>query len=366
MKLTSGGLNMNNLEQGNNGVVEQTPFSVILHNLDNISLTSSEIGQLWSTYMAQSMSKCMLPFFVEKCKDPDIRSILQFILDVSSRHVNSIAEIFNQSDIPVPHGFTDEDFDVTAKPLYADIFMLLYSRFMTKYGMINFSFARSISVRPDIAGFFEGCLNDFNEISNKVSNVALAKGLVVRAPNIPIPDRVEFVTSDMGFFKGVMGDKRPINALEICHIFINVHQRQLEDALILGFGQVSKSKKIKDYFSRGKQIIDKQVGVLGSLLEDEDLPKSINYDSLVSDSTESPYSDKLMMFHSTIFLAHSISGYGLALANCARTDIIATLTRLMAELGDYVKDGLDLMIENGWLERVPEAANRKELRTTNN
>jgi len=137
-------------------------------------------------------------------------------------------------------------------------------------------------------------------------------------------------------------------------------------ALILGFGQVAKAKKIKDYFSRGKQIIDKQVGVLGSLLEDEDLPKPINYDYLVTDSRESPYSDKLMMFHSTIFLAHSISGYGLALANCARTDIVASLTRLMAEFGDYVKDGLDLMIENGWLERVPEAANRKELRTTNN
>ena len=38
----------------------------------------------------------------------------------------------------------------------------------------------------------------------------------------------------------------------------------------------------------------------------------------------------------------------------------------MAELGAYVKDGLDLLIEHGRLERVPEAANRKELRTTNN
>lgn len=244
--------------------------------------------------------------------------------------------------------------------------MLLYSRFMAKYGMINFSFARSISIRPDIINFFEGCLNDFNEISNKASNVALSKGLIARAPNIPIPDRVEFVTADTSFFKGLMEDKRPLNALEIGHIFINVHQRQLEDALILGFGQVSKSKKTKDYFSRGKQNIDKQVGVLGSFLEDEDLPKPINYDYLVTDSTESPYSDKLMMFHSTIFLAHSISGYGLALANCARTDIVASLTRLMAEFGDYVKDGLDLMIENGWLERIPEAANRKELRKTNN
>jgi len=308
----------------------------------------------------------MVPFFVEKCKDTDIRSLLQFVLDVSNRHINSITEIFNKSNIPVPHGFTDEDFDINAKPLYGDTFMLLYSRFMAKYALINFSFARSLSIRPDIIEFFKGCLNDFNEISDKASNMALSKGLIARAPNVPIPDRVEYVTVDTSFFKGLIGDKRPLNALEIGHIFINIQQRLLEDALILGFGQIAKKKKVKDYFSRGKQIIDKQVGVLGSLLEDEDLPKPINYDYLVTDSIESPYSDKLIMFHSTIFLAHSISGYGLALANCARTDIVASLTRLIAELGDYVKDGLDLMIENGWLERVPEAANRKELRTMNN
>ncbi len=134
----------------------------------------------------------------------------------------------------------------------------------------------------------------------------------------------------------------------------------------MGFGQVAKSKKLKDYFSRGKQIADKQTGVLGSLLEDEDLPKPINYDALVTDSTESPFSDKLILFHSTIFMSLSIQAYGLALGNCARPDVASSITRLTAELGDYVKDGLDLMIEHGWLERVPEAANRKELRATNN
>ncbi len=239
---------MNTLEQSTNNVPEQTPYSVIQHNIDTINLSSAEVGQLWSTYMAQSMSKCMVPFFVEKCKDADIRSLLQFVLDVSNRHVNSITEIFNKSNIPVPHGFTDEDFDINAKPLYGDTFMLLYSRFMAKYGMINFSFARSLSARPDIIEFFEGCLNDFIQISKKVSDVGLAKGLIARAPNIPVPDRVEFVTADISFFKGIMGDKRPINALEIGHIFINIHQRQLEEALILGFGQAAKAKKSKIIF----------------------------------------------------------------------------------------------------------------------
>ncbi|SPF33629.1 hypothetical protein SBF1_1230005 [Candidatus Desulfosporosinus infrequens] len=37
-------------------------------------------------------------------------------------------------------------------------------------------------------------------------------------------------------------------------------------------------------------------------------------------------------------------------------------SRIIAELVLYAKDDADLMIEFGWLERVPEAANRKELK----
>lgn len=359
---------MNNIEQGvnvNSGA-EQLPYSAIQHNIDNISLTSSEIGQLWNTYMAQSMSKCMVSYLVAKCTDPDMRSVLQLILDVSTRHVNSITEIFNKENFPIPHGFTDEDFDINAKSLFSDTYMVLYSKFMTKYGLINFSFAIASIFRPDIFAFYKGCILDFTEITERINIVLLSKGLLEKTPYIPIPDRMEYVYPETNFFKGILGEKRPLNALEIGHIFINANTRQYEDAMYMGFGQVAKSKKLKDYFSRGKQIADKQTGVLGSFLEDEDLPKPVNFDHLVTDSTESPYSDKLLLFHSTIFMSLSIQAYGLALGNCARPDVAATFARLTAELGIYVKDGLDLLIEHGWLERIPEAANRKELRTTNN
>ncbi|KJR48844.1 hypothetical protein UF75_0731 [Desulfosporosinus sp. I2] len=44
-----------------------------------------------------------------------------------------------------------------------------------------------------------------------------------------------------------------------------------------------------------------------------------------------------------------------------RKDVALSFSRLMAEILDYVKDGADLLIENGWLEKVPEAADRQEL-----
>ncbi|TGE35683.1 DUF3231 family protein [Desulfosporosinus fructosivorans] len=74
----------------------------------------------------------------------------------------------------------------------------------------------------------------------------------------------------------------------------------------------------------------------------------------------------MLLFHTTIFMSLSITSYGLALSYCARPDVASSIARLQLELGGYVKDGLDLMIEHGWLERIPETANRRELRTTNN
>ena len=66
-----------------------------------------------------------------------------------------------------------------------------------------------------------------------------------------------------------------------------------------------------------------------------------------------------MLIKSLLRLSYSL---GIALANCARKDILLSLSRLNAEVANYAKGGLDLMIKEDWLERTPEAPNRKDLR----
>lgn len=179
---------------------------------------------------------------------------------------------------------------------------------------------------------------------------------------MPIPDRVEYVHDVQNFFKGFIGKKRPINALEIEQCFVTAQSKLIERTLILGLGQVVKSKLLKDYLLRGKQIADKQIEVLGSFLTDEDLAIPATSDNQVTESTESPFSDKLIMFNITAFSSLNMTGLGIAFANCARKDILLSISRLIAEVADYAKGGLDLMIKQGWLERVPEASTRKALR----
>lgn len=78
-------------------------------------------------------------------------------------------------------------------------------------------------------------------------------------------------------------------------------------------------------------------------------------------SRGSPFSDKLIMFHFTALNAFGLALYGLALIRSIRSDIFATFTSLMGEIAKYAEDGINIMIDNGWFERIPQAADRKEL-----
>lgn len=70
---------------------------------------------------------------------------------------------------------------------------------------------------------------------------------------------------------------------------------------------------------------------------------------------------RLCRLNKEIRKIYSIIEGGFSLTESVRKDVTAAFSRLISELLEYSKDGSDIMIENGWLERVPEAANRQEL-----
>ncbi|EGW38959.1 DUF3231 family protein [Desulfosporosinus sp. OT] len=351
---------MNNLQGANQGQVEQVPLGTVQHNLSDISPTSSEIGHLWASYMAESMSICFLKGYVHQSKDPDIQSVLQRALDVSSQRVQTMEDIFMAIHHPIPEAYGDKDIDVNAKQLFSESFTLLYTRLMHKFVLLYYSNALSVSSRSDFRSFFSECISTSHEIHQKATELLLAKGLLLKCPSIVIPDRVDHV-HDKSYFGSFFGRKRPLNALEISHIFSLMETKMLLRTLKLGYSQVVKSEKIRNYLSKAKQISDKQLKVLGAFLTDEDLPTPALLDILVTDSRESPLSDKLIMSHITSVTTFIIAGYGFAMINTARIDLIATFRDFITELLGLAKDGGELMIDGGWLERIPQTADRRDL-----
>jgi len=354
---------MNNVQEANQGQVEQVPLGNIQHNLSDIPPSASEIGHLWTSYSVECMSVCFLKYYVAKSKDPDIHTVLQRALDVSNQRLKNMEDIYNSIQHPIPEAYGERDVDVNAKQLFSESFSIKFTRMMHKFVLTNYLSAISVSSRSDIRSYFNECMDTSKEIHQKATEILLAKGLLMKSPSIVIPDRVDFI-NDKDYFGTIIpfiGEKRSLNAIEISHIVSMMEAKQLFKTLKLGYAQVVKSEKIKNFILQGIEIADKQQKKLGFLLDVEELPQPTITTNLVTDSTESPFSDKLILCHTTVAIAAIIAEDGYSLTNISRIDLTATFSKFIVEILSLAMDGAELMIENGWLERVPGTADRKKL-----
>jgi hypothetical protein len=326
----------------------------------NTLLISAEIANLWGAYLGNTMSVCIFEYFNKIVEDKEIKEVLEYALSLSKKHVSTITEIFNHENFPIPIGFTDKDVNLNAPRLYSDTFFLNYIHQTTKSGFSLYSIALPNIARSDVRVFMSESIVSLTELYNKVANVSLSKGVFIRPPYIPISHDVEFVESK-GFLAGFLGRIRPLNALEITHLYSNIQTNALGKALIMSFSQVAQSDEIREYFNRGKDIASKHLEVFSSTLRKEDLPAPMTWDHDIMNSKESPFSDKLMLFHVTGLNALGIFNYGASLSGSQRHDLHAEYGRLLVEIGLYAEAGAKLMIKNHWLEQTPLSPDRKEL-----
>jgi spore coat protein CotF len=327
----------------------------------NPRLTSSEISIMWSSYVNNSFSKCIMEYFLANVDEPDIKSILEFALNISQKMLNMSKEILKKDNQPIPVGFTDEDVSPSSPRLFSDAFYLYYIKNMSKVGLSIYGVALATSAHSDVRDFLSQAIQASIELYNKTANVLLSKGLFVRPPYVSTPDSVDFIDKKkyLGGFLNL--NNRPLNVIEITHIAANIEANVVGRALLEGFAQVAKSEKVSDYCNRGKEISKKHIQLFSSMLTEDDIPAPAAWDLEVTDSTFTPFSDKLIMFHITLLIASSISNYATSSAASLRMDIAASYVRLTAENAQYAKDGVNLMIENEWLEQPPQAPNHKGL-----
>ncbi len=331
-----------------------------MHIKTKIELSSAEIAGLWTAYMNDSAAVHVIEYFLKYVDDGQVKPILQYALDLSKKHIKKISQYFNEEKIPIPQGFTESDIDVNAPRLYTDNFYLFYLRNIGILGTTAYSLALSTCARSDIRDYFTGCLGSSVELSNKVSDILLSKGLFVRAPSVEVPKQVSFIEKE-DFLDDILGKKRPLLTVEIAHIYGNTLTNLVGRALLMGFGQVTNSNEIKKFMFRGMDIASKHIEVFNSLLSQENIPVPSTSNAFVTDSTISPFTNKLMMFHVNALNAAGIGNYSAGMIASLRKDLHANYLRMSAEIGQFVDDGTKIMIRNGWLEQPPQAINHKTL-----
>lgn len=327
----------------------------------NVELTSAEIANLWTQYMNDSLSICILTHSIEKAKDEEIKDILVFALGIAESHIEKITEFFNQENFPIPKGFSiEEDVNIHAPPLFTDTFMMVYLHVMTLLGLTGYAGAVATSARSDQITYFIQCNKETMELYERIATLMLKKGIYSKPPRINTPSEVDFVNNQR-YLTGWFGKKRPLSAVEISGVSFNMLKVIVKVVLEIGFGQVCNTKDVQKYFNRGKDICEKQFGILSSVLTKDELASPASWVSEVTNSTVSPFSEKLMLNHLVILVSAAVGYYGAGVSVSQRRDLAFEYTRLMAELGLYAEDGAELLIKYGWLEQPPLAEDRESL-----
>lgn len=324
------------------------------------ALNSVELACLWSAYMSDNMVNCYLTYFREHVQDEEIKALVQEAFTITENHFKFIGKLFQEEQIAIPHGYGANDLNLPAPVLFDESFAISFVYGMARIGLGTYGLFTSGVSRQDIIQFFSQCLANVTKLNSMSMELLLKRGLYDPPPTIPYPEKVEFVDKQR-YLTGWFGKRRAMQANELMDIFFNIERIYLGLNMLIGFIQVTEDEEVKDFFIRGKTIAEKQIGILNDLLKEEDLFGVIQTRVLVSTSTVSPFSPKLMLALINSLNAAQISYLGVSLSKVMRRDLAAHYSRLLTEVLQYAEDGLNLMINRGWLEQPPQAANRREL-----
>ncbi|WP_442598830.1 DUF3231 family protein [Neobacillus sp. D3-1R] len=325
-----------------------------------IRLTAGEISPLWSQYINDTASICVMKHFLEKVEDEEVRPVIEFAINGSKKNISFLRDFFTQEKFPIPIGFTDQDVRPNAPKLFSDTYVLMYIRNVSILGMAASGLALGFATRPDVVQFFKNVLKTAVGLQDLTRELMLKQGTYIRPPFISNPDKVDFVKKQQ-FLAGFFGDKRPLTAIEITLLFNNIQTNAIGKTLITGFAQFAERKEVKEYLMRGKQIAQKHMDYFSDILKKEDLPAPMTWDTALSDSTEQVFSDKLMMFHVSAMIAAGIGNYGSSMSGSPRRDLAARYAMLIPEIALYAEDGANIMIKHGWMEEPPQTDDRKRL-----
>ncbi|MCP3740314.1 DUF3231 family protein [Rossellomorea sp. BNER] len=326
-----------------------------------IRLTTAEISALWTTYIESSAMRCFYLHFIAHLQDQEIKLIIEEAEGFTKKVMNEIEQIFHEEEFPVPNGFTDTDIDLSAPAFYSDVFAL---SFVYRGGQMTIKYYATLlskMARKDVYELVEKCLIQRTSIYKKSLNLMLSKGIYDRPPHINTPMNVEFIKSEPTLMNIWFGDSRPLNSLEISELFFSIERNCIGLVLIMGLLQVSKDQEVKDYLKKGKKLSLKQIEVFNRFVKENDEFPIYPVKVEVTNSSTSPFSEKLILFIIASSNQIGLTSLSNALSVSMRQDIALKYTLFIGEILKYGGEGLKLMIQRGWMEQPPQSIERRKL-----
>lgn len=329
---------------------------------DKARITSSELGTLWMTYQKNKMLLRMLDYFLEKEKDEAAKDIMSSYYNNTTNFTNELELIFNNEGAAIPVAFSANDVHKDAPLLWDDYFDIMFLRSFMKLSLGFNALHLGMSYRNDISDFYKRSLDTPKETYDRCTRFLLEKGILARPPYVTMPKETQFV-EEKGYMKGIklFGDTRSLNTIEIAHMYNILDVNIMGIQLMTGFAQVAKESEVGDYFIKGKELAKKIVSNFTELMQQSDIQPPSTWAGRATDSKEAPFSDKMMMFCSTLMSSYALGSNALGTSLSLRSDLPLKLSIITKDTFQFASEGAQIMVKHMWLEEPPQMEDRNKL-----
>ncbi|MDR6121143.1 hypothetical protein QFZ87_000740 [Bacillus sp. SLBN-46] len=331
---------------------------------NQMRLTSSEIGTLWGEYVNGTMTDTVNRYMVTIIEDADIKAVFEDAILTFAKQKKQLVTFTENEGFPLPVGFTETDLNKGAERLFTDIFCLNYLHVMTLHGLLGHTTSLGVSVRKDLREFYDSCDNDAKRMYHQTIELLLEKGSFQRDPMFYPNKQTEFIYSK-DFTDGFFGKGRRLTATEIISISFNLKKSIMAKTLAIAFGQVAQNKLVREFLTDTEKTSDDQIKMFTKIMQADNLPVPKSWETEVTTSTNSPFSDKLMMYHIGFLFQAAQAYHGTGLASAMRSDLVVAFEGVILKNILVTKKWFNIMVKYGWLEQPPLAPNREELSKEN-
>jgi hypothetical protein len=326
-------------------------------------ITSSEIGTLWLTYQEKTMILRMLEYFIEKADDEKAKEIMTSLHSDLELYVGKIIAIYEQEGAVIPVGYTAQDVNKDVPKLYDNGFDIMLVRLLKQISMGLHALNLTMTFREDINILFEDLTALTQKYYRICSQYLLEKGLLVRTPFVSMPKSVEFVKNKDYLSASILNpltQKRTLNTIEVAHLHKGIEANLTGLQMILGFAQCANEKEVKKFFHEGAELAKGIIKEISELMIQDGLPVPQTPGGNTTRSTVAPFSDKLMMYCTSLFCSFSLGSSSLGTAFSLRNDLPAKMSIFTKDVFEYAHKGAKIMIKNGWTEEPPQMISRKQ------
>ena len=327
-----------------------------------IQITSSELGAIWMTYQSTSAFLVLFDLFKSNVINKEAQNILNsYVIDAQDIK-NKITDVFNKEDAVIPIGFDERDIIRAAPPLFDDIFCIMFLRQMMKLNRGHSAVFSALSHTKEVQDMLKLNYDIADKYYVMTTNYLLGKGVLAKPPSVTMPKHVEFI-ENKNYMSGynILSEKRSLNTIEVGYINEAIENNILGMQLMTGFAQVATENEVKLYFIEGKEISKNIITELSAVLLQSDIQPPSTWAGKATDSTKSPFSDKLMMFLVSLISSSALGFNALGTSFSMRGDLHVKLALIVKNTFSYSKKGGKIMIQHKWMEEPPQMEDKNQL-----